>query len=340
MSGDQPTTVYQYGPRLHSQGGMAAVLEAYATLPLRRFRFEFVPTWDPRARLWGLGPFVRALVGMPRRRGIAHVHVSVRGSMVREGLLANIASWLGSPVVISLHGGEIGDFARQHPRLVRFAFRRADTVITLGSVTRSVIERHVRADVPVVTVPNPVEVPASPSPAGDQPETVLFAGEVRRLKGVDVLIDAWKQVHRDRPDARLLVAGRAGDFDPTTVDGVEWMGTRERHEIPALLASSRLAVLPSRAEVMPMFILEAMAAARPVVATPVGEIESLVGADGTIVPVGDADALAAAIERLLGDPDEATRLGSMLRARVERDFGPETVAAQLESVYESLPARA
>jgi glycosyltransferase involved in cell wall biosynthesis len=185
-------------------------------------------------------------------------------------------------------------------------------------------------------VPNPIEAPASVTPAGERPETVLFGGVVDRAKGVDVLIAAWDEVSSARPDARLVIAGPPGDVMPQATAGVRWLGAVPRGEIRTLLRECRLAVLPSRAEVMPMFLLEAMAEGRPVVTTPIADIPATVGSAGRMVPVEDPAALAAALVDLLSDPATATREGEALRERAVAHFSPSAIARQLESVYDEV----
>ena len=333
------TVVLQFGPAIGTQGGMASVLESYARLPLSRVRFEFVPTWTPDAFAWG----ARLLAGAARRlqrsetsTTIAHVHLSVRGSFVREGLLVALARRRGIPVVVSLHGGKLLEFGERHPRLVGRVLSAADAVIALGPTTEELARRYASPGTRIVVVPNPIEIPADVRPAGDLPPVALFAGEVGRPKGADVLIDAWPRVHAACPSARLIIAGPPGDVEPAPFEDVEWTGALSRAEVGARLVQSRVAVLPSRNEVMPMFLLEAMAAARPIVTTPVGEMPSLVGEAGLLVPPGEADALADALILLLTDPTESTRRGTALRRRAEERFSPTRVAAELEAVYESV----
>lgn len=336
----EPQLVRQYGPEIGTHGGMASMLDAYSRLPLRRYRFRFVTTWSPDAALWGAAPFARALGGLARgrtwRTAIAHVHLSVRGSFVREGAIATAAANLGAPVVVSLHGGEMGAFVARHDRLARAVLGQADAIVALGPESRAAVRRFLRSETRLVEIPNPIELPTDPDPAGSASEQVLFAGEQRSLKGLDVLLAAWPQVQAARPKARLVVVGRAGDVEPAPIAGVDWRGPVARAEVGRLLLESRVAALPSRAEVMPMFLLEAMAAARPVVTTPVGEVESLVGDDGTLVPVGEPGPLAEALTGFLADRDGATAVGARLRARVEQRFAPERVAAQLEALYDTL----
>lgn len=318
---------------------MATILECYSRLPMRRYRFEFVPTWSPDARAWSTGPFLRALattLRTGRSDAIAHLHVSERGSFVREGAVAAAAARLGNPVVLGLNGADLEPFLARHPRLARAVLGLADVVVPPGSVTATLVQPFLRPRTLVETVPNPVELPPAPEPAGTQPEVALFAGEVGRRKAADVLVEAWPRVVAARPDAHLLIAGPFADVHPVPLPNAEWLGPLPRARVTALLSTSRVAVLPSRAEVMPLFLLEAMAAARPVVATPVADVPELLGRDVQLVPVGDPGALAAAISAALADPDEATRRGKALRARAEDRFGPDRLAARLEEVYDKV----
>jgi len=316
---------------------MAAVLESMSELPLRRYCVEVVATWSPTARLWGTSLFLRAMRGFvrrDRRRPVVHVHLAVGGSFVREGAVAVAAHARGLPLVVSLHGGELPEFADRHPRLVRFVLHQADAVIALGPTSARWAEAWVTPNTPIEIVPNAVKASANAIRARDTEECAVFAGTLSRLKGVDVLLEAWPEVRSRRPDAQLVLAGPAGDVGVPPTAGVVVAGTVSRQEIRQLLDRGRVAVLPSRAEVLPMFLLEAMASARPVIATPVGDVAWLIGSDGQLVPAGNAPALAEAMTKLLEDPDAAAAAGDRLRDRAERNFAPATVGRHLEMVYD------
>jgi glycosyltransferase involved in cell wall biosynthesis len=317
---------------------MAAVLEALLALPVDGFPAQVVPTWHPDARCWSLGAVTRALLGLrarDRRRAISHVHLSERGSFVREGAVVLAASLAGSDVVVSLHGADFESFVDRHGRLVRFVLGRASVVCALGPRTAAVVGPLVPRR-RVVVVPNPAAIPPTTTSAGEQDERVLFAGEVGTRKGVDVLLDAWPDVVATRPGARLLVAGPPGDVAERAVPGVEWLGLLARDEVGRLLEEVRVAVLPSRAEVLPMFVLEAMARGRPVVASDVAEIAWLVGDGGRTVPPEDREALARALVELLASPAAAEAVGRAGRARAEAAFAGPAIADVLRDVYASL----
>jgi glycosyltransferase involved in cell wall biosynthesis len=329
--------VTHVGPPPGMQGGMSSVLTDYTRMPFARVKVRFCPSYSDESRSWSIGPFLRAVTTVstrPRRKlGILHVHLSEKGSFIREGGVLLAARRRGLPVVVTLHGANLAEFQARFPRIVAAVLSRADVIIALGPAFRELLPPPLRAK--VVVVPNAAALPGGPiSPAGSNGPVALFAGEVSRRKGVDVLVQAWPRVREISPDARLEIAGPPGDFIPVRVDSVEWLGPLPREEIQRRLTACRLAVLPSRHEAMPMFLLEAMAAARPVVSTPVGDIVDLVDDTGLIVAAADSAGLADALGRLLTERETATRLGALARERVESGYGLAAVAAKLDEVYD------
>jgi len=335
--GDAPALVRHYGPGPDDPGGMSAVVAAYLDLPLTRHRVVSTASYRPGARAASLVPFLGALARLLAPGGappVVHAHLSEGGSFLREGGLAAVAGLRGARVVVSLHGADFATFAARRARLVRAVLGRADVVVALGPAGAGAVAPLLRPRTRLAVVPNPVSLPRHPGPAGERPETVVFAGEVGRRKGADVLLAAWPLVRAARPAARLVLAGPPGDVAPPPLPGVQALGPRPRAAVGDLLAGARTAVLPSRAEVLPVFLLEAMAAARPVVATPVGEVAALVDGAGALVPPGDPAALAAALVDVLADPGLATARGEAGRRRVAATHAPAAVAAALTALYD------
>ncbi|MDP1536976.1 MAG: glycosyltransferase, partial [Burkholderiales bacterium] len=115
--------------------------------------------------------------------------------------------------------------------------------------------------------------------------------------------------------------------------GVEWWGRRD--DMPAVLQAAHIACLPSYREGLPKSLLEAAACGLPIVTTDAPGCREVVrdGINGLLVPVRDADALAAALRKLIDDADLRRRMGEQSRSRAETEFGQEAVIAQTLAVY-------
>ncbi|HSL56896.1 MAG TPA: glycosyltransferase family 4 protein [Acidimicrobiales bacterium] len=327
------------GPAVDDVGGISTVLASYQRLGAHGHRLTVLPSYRSTAPLWGLALWARAvwvLITTPRSTlGVVHAHVSRRGSFVREGSLLVIAHLRGCPTCATVHGSCFGvNFHRFRP-LYLFVLRRADRVVTLTSETQDLLRPLLGAD-RLVTIPNPVDAPDHPSPVCRTGPVALFAGELSRRKGFDVLLEAWENVQRRIPEAELLVVGPVADVPIRPAPGWRHLGIVDRTEVPHLLDRARLGVLPSRHEAMPVFLLEAMAAGRPVVSTDVAAIPTIVGDAGIIVPVGDPIALADALSHLLGDAEEAARVGEIGRRRATDRHGLATVAEAVADLYDQV----
>jgi glycosyltransferase involved in cell wall biosynthesis len=146
--------------------------------------------------------------------------------------------------------------------------------------------------------------------------SVLWVGRLDPVKGVDFLLRAVAML-AGKSDVRLLLVGdgpernrlKALAQDLQLQDRVFFLGPRS--DVPSLLKIAELFVFPSRTEGLPNALLEAMAAAKPIVATDVPGCRDLIQHEqtGLLVPYGDTPALAAAISRLLADAGLSCRLG-------------------------------
>ena len=119
-------------------------------------------------------------------------------------------------------------------------------------------------------------------------------------------------------------------------DNVVFLGHRE--DTDKLLQAMDIFVLPSLSEGIPMALLEAMAASRPIVASRVGGIPEIIedGVEGFLVEPMDVNGLAERCRRLIESPDVARKMGEQGRKRVERDFSATAMADRVASVYKEL----
>jgi glycosyltransferase involved in cell wall biosynthesis len=342
--------VQHFGPRVGERGGggIAAVIQAMTQPDTdgapRPHEYRRTATGRLSRRFHSVDLWVRALATLAvlrvrhGRRLVVHVHLAERGSLRREGSVALLARRLGVPTVATVHISQLDQVLTEDASHFLRVLVSTDRVHALGPTHAARIAAALGpGGPPVVTIPNAVAVPEPAATPGDRPPVVFFAGEVGTRKGVDVLLAAWPAVRSAAPDAQLVLAGLLRDLDPPPTEGVTLLGATDPARVAELLHACRCAVLPSRQEAMPMFLLEAMAAGVPVVATPVGDVATIVPADW-LVPVEDADALATALTRLVTDPALATAAGARNRQAVRDHFSVAVVHPRLDRLYDEIHA--
>jgi glycosyltransferase involved in cell wall biosynthesis len=168
---------------------------------------------------------------------------------------------------------------------------------------------------------------------------IVFIGELRVLKGVDVLLEAIAQLARDGRTVSATIIGDGPDAAAFRAQA-ERLGpsgaVRFLSAMPARegFALGRLMVAPSRAESLPYIILETAAAAVPLITTNVGGIPEVLGPQSPrLVPPGDASALATAISSARADPAAMRNETLTLRARVRGEFSADVMADGVLAAY-------
>jgi glycosyltransferase involved in cell wall biosynthesis len=184
-----------------------------------------------------------------------------------------------------------------------------------------------------------------PEPAG--PITIAFVGRLVESKGIRTLIAAHERLSERGRDIHLLVAGTPDPANPTSIAQKEIEAWARRtkvsmlgfvEDIAKLWASAHIAVLPSHREGLPLSLLEAAACGRPLIATDVPGCRAIIrpGINGSLVPLGDADALADAIDRLAADAALRHKFGQASRELAENEFSAARIARDLMLLYQHL----
>jgi glycosyltransferase involved in cell wall biosynthesis len=331
--------VHHFGPHPATVGGIATVTRVLTEHRVGGDVVNSYPTWRPQspvttARLFAAS--TRSLMKIPAG-DVAHVHLSERGSFLREGALLALAHRRGLITVATIHGASFLPFAHRYPWLVSAVLRRAVLVTCLDRATLDCVRLRapkVRSEL----LPNPVIVDGDFTPADETEELVVFAGEIGLRKGADVLQRAWRLVTERRPRARCLMVGPVADFTPPHAERLEVRGPVGPGEMQEILRHARVVALPARAEGMPMALTEAMSLGRPFVSTPVGGIPELAEEGGVLVPVDDDLALADRLTELLADPGLARTIGERGRHFCLQTRSIEVIDARLRELYSTAAA--
>jgi glycosyltransferase involved in cell wall biosynthesis len=243
---------------------------------------------------------------------------------------------------------------RAYAAVDRLVLRTFDKVIVVSDVVAQTLRSWGVAPGKISKIANGADVEifrrATPTLGNEvAPADHSLVGFVARFvpeKGGAVLLYSAKQVLAAFPKTTFVLVGagpsrKAWEAIATQLEideHVVFAGQRE--DMPGVYASLDIVVLPSLVESMPMCLLEAMAAGRPVIATRVGAVPELVVPEqtGLLLDPGDVDGLARAIAGLLANPQLAYRLGENGRAYVAQHFSAQAMAGNYIEQYESVLA--
>jgi glycosyltransferase involved in cell wall biosynthesis len=287
-------------------------------------------------------------IALRHRPSIVHNH---HGYRVRDTL--GLVHRLRVPWVMSFHGHDVLSHLREWPGDFGDAPQRADAIIVPSRWFGDRVAELGVAPENIRVIPSGVDTTFfTPTPLPDASREVLFVGRFVEKKGLDVLLAAWPAVVAAVPEARLRLLGFGPLEDLARSGGpsveVELGRTSERAaQLRRALQRSRAVVTPSRtadngdAETLLLVNLEAQASGRPVVTTRHGGIPEYVDEDETalIVPENDADALAAALIRVLTDDELAARFAAAGPA-FTAPLDLARTAARVDDLYDELLQRA
>jgi glycosyltransferase involved in cell wall biosynthesis len=251
------------------------------------------------------------------------------------------------PAVVTVHDLTFFDHPEWHERskvayftrMMRLSVRRARALIAVSEHTAERLRARLRPEVPVVVAPHGVDHDRfRPAPRGDaedlaalrhlgiRPPYFAFAGTLEPRKGIPSLVEAFSRIAPDRPELRLVIAGRDGWGAVAVRDAAARSGVTTRilrsgwfpgSALPALFRQSEAVVYPSLEEGFGLPALEALACGAAVVTTTGSAMAEVVGDAAMLVPPGATPALAATLASMVDDPSLPARL---------RELGPVQAA--------------
>jgi glycosyltransferase involved in cell wall biosynthesis len=306
------------------------------------------------AGIMGAPNAARQLRGVVERRKIDLVHThDMRANLaaylltrkIRIPWVAHVHGWLGHT-----HTAKY----RMYESIDRWLIGRADLVIVGSQATRAEVEAAGATNIAVI--PNAVPEPS----IATTPETIqqvreevgcqngeLLVGVVGRVhpgKGQSYLLRAVASARRTGTIVRALIVGEGPDLEACRLlvkelkieSDVTFTGFAA--DAMRYLSAMDVVAVPSLKESLPLTALEAMMRGRPVIASAVGDLPSVIenGKTGLLVPPGDVPALKGAIERLAADPASRARLGEAGRLHAIEGYSAATMARLIENLYDQL----
>jgi phosphatidylinositol alpha-1,6-mannosyltransferase len=295
------------------------------------------------------------------RFDVVHVHW-----VIPNGPIGALVSRGRVPLVVSLHGSDmaVAERSRAPRRAARWTFARAaavtapsqDLLVRAGRLGAEGLELvPYGADVDALSATAEQAAGARLRLGLDRDAVVVMGiGRLIPVKGFDVLVEAHALAIAKRGDVRLVLVGDGDQREALqsrvaalgVAQSVVFVGSAAHHEIPALLGSADIVAVPSirsggYVDGLPNVALEAMAAAKPLVASRVGGLPDLVrpGENGLLVDERDPRQLADAVLRLAGEPELRERLGRAAREEIRTARTWDSVASRVVEVYERAIAR-
>lgn len=267
-------------------------------------------------------------------------YVAARRS--HKPIVATCHNWVGGTAALGIYN-----------HLDRMALRRFNA---LAAVSAAVAQRLLESGVPaerIKTIANGIDVERFEQ--AQQLQTLAFdegdkvVGMVARLdlqKGFEYLLKAVRELRSGFPTLKVVIVGEGPDRR-TIEDMIQQYGLQsnvtlagQQSDMPGVYASMDVFVLPSLNEGLPMTILEAMAASKPVVATKVGAVSGVIknGENGLLVNPGQVDGLRDAIARLLSDPVLCRGMGTAGHQWVSQNYTSEAMALRYRQMYDEVLA--
>lgn len=226
---------------------------------------------------------------------------------------------------------------------MRLALKKASHIIALSEDLKTGTKKFGIPDEKITVIPNGVNISQFPMGMDEPREAqIIFVGSLIERKGVNFLIEAMSIIHKECPEAKLLLVGEGKDREEyermvSELDlgnSITFLGTQSQERVSELLRQSQLFVLPSIEEGQGVVLVEALASGTPCVGSRVGGIPDVISADvGALVVAGDVKALASAILQYLKDDHLWSQASKSARIRAQKMYNWDELAKRIVKVY-------
>lgn len=296
---------------------------------------------------FGLAIIQTILYTINNKNTIAHIHMASRWSFKRKSLLIKILKFRKIPIILHLHGAEFHIFFEKESstdikRKITDIFLACDEVIALSNSWAKWIKKNINHPSINMIYNGSKDYLLKDDLVSKRENILLFMGRIGERKGIFDLIESLNTLNTKLYNFKLIIAGD-GEITKAKelvnkyklaekIIFMGWIGEEQKTE---LLNKSKIFILPSYNEGMPIGILEAMSARLPVISTYVGGIPETVleSETGFLFQAGDKETLEKQILQILTNEDLCDNFSKNTRERYLNNFSLDIVCKQLNNLY-------
>lgn len=268
------------------------------------------------------------------RPDIIHITTSGQLAIIRDTLLLKAALKRGIPTVYHLHFGRIKEIADNNTiewRILSKAIRCSSLVMAIDPTTLETLKAYL-PDVDSIYVPNPINTMDLPVPKSEKDKTIIYLGWVVKTKGIEELLLAWEPIYRSHHDWTLHIVGPSNKKymsminNSFPIQGVIFEGEKNHNEAMKILNESAIFILPSYSEGFPNVVLEAMALAKPIIATRVGAIPEMLSNEcGVLIDARSEKEVERALIETICDHNKRKQLGINANRKLKDEYVIEKI---------------
>ena len=344
--------VMMLGPSFEAKGGMTSVSKAILSHDFDDFEVEHLPTMHDNSIIGRLNHWFARIVSWPfrsvyKRPNVIHIHFAERLSIWRKFSLMLLWRISRVPVILHSHGADTENLYPKMWRVSKFLFKRflrgSKKLIVLSESWKEFYVKEVGLPEGMVEVlENPVILPEIFRTDDSDKVTILYSGRIGQRKGAFDLIEAWSKIGLAMKEKSELIIIGDGEIEEARKkvdeyglgDSCKVLGWVSEGEKNRILASSKIFILPSFNEGLPMSLLEAMSYALAPIITPVGGIPNIIEEEfnGLFVTPGDSDSILEKLEEMISNREKTREIGDNARNSVY-SLGIDEYGPKLERIW-------
>ncbi|MBY6839007.1 glycosyltransferase family 4 protein [Clostridium botulinum] len=334
-------------------GGMSSVIKNYNSSDLKRnLNYKFLASAVDGTKIQKISIFIcsyiKALIILLFCNiDIIHIHSASRGSFIRKSYFVKLSKFFKKKIILHIHGAEFEQYyknecSKKQQLYIRNTFNLCDLVIALGDEWKKKIQEY--CDVEILVLNNAIKIP-NENLYNINSNNITLLGRLDKRKGTFDVIESAKDIKKKYPKLKIVLAGD-GDIEKVklkikeygledTVSVLGWINESKRNQI---LKDTKIYILPSYNEGMPMSILEAMSYGIPVISSNVGSIPTLIknGINGYLIEAGDTKSLANNILKLVENKNLRNIISKNNYSEVKEKFSIESNIEKLIKIYNKI----